>query len=261
MKGIDVSQWQGAIDWPRVKAAGIQFAILRAGLRGYAPEGKLAADARFGENARGAIAAGIPVGAYFFSQATTPEEAREEARYCLELVRPYRLDFPVYIDVEYTDVYPHGRADSLTTEARTAAVTAFCQEVEAAGYYAGIYASSAWFAQRLGDVSLYDKWIAKWDGKPTAAHGMWQYTNAGQVDGIAAPVDLDEAFRDYPRIIRGAGLNQPQAETEALREKIDALQKEILTLTAQLRQERAEKGEILRRIREIVEGYENTAES
>ena len=258
MKGIDVSQWQGTIDWAKVKAAGVEFALIRAGLRGYAPEGKLAEDARFRENAEGAIAAGIPVGVYFFSQATTPEEGREEARYCLELVRPYKLDFPVYIDSEYANAQRTGRADGLSQEARTAAVTAFCQEVEGAGYYAGIYASDGWFDHQLGDVSRYDKWIAKWDGKPTAAHGIWQYSNAGRVDGIAAPVDLDEAFQDYPAIIQAAGLNRPKGEAEALREQIAALQEKLLATTAQLTQVQAEKEDILRRIRALVEEYGET---
>ena len=258
MKGIDVSQWQGEIDWATVKAAGVEFALIRAGLRGYAPEGKLAEDARFRENAEGAIAAGIPVGVYFFSQATTPEEGREEARYCLELVRPYKLDFPVYIDSEYANAQRTGRADGLSKEARTAAVTAFCQEVEGAGYYAGIYASESWFAQQLGEVSRYDRWVANWTGKPDVPHGIWQYSNAGRVDGIATPVDLDEAFQDYPAIIQAAGLNRPQEEAEALREQIAALQEKLLATTAQLTQVKAEKEDILRRIRALVEEYGET---
>lgn len=256
MKGIDVSQWQGEINWAAVKAAGVEFALIRAGLRGYAPEGRLAEDARFRENAEGAIAAGIPVGVYFFSQATTPEEGREEARYCLKLVRPYRLDFPVYIDSEYANTQRTGRADGLSQEARTAAVTAFCQEVEGAGYYAGIYASESWFARQLGEVSRYDRWVANWTGKPNLPHGIWQYSSAGRVDGIAAPVDLDEAHKDYPTIIQGAGLNQPRDEAAQLREQVDALQKQVLQLTASLQQAMAEKENILRRLRELVEEYE-----
>lgn len=256
MKGIDVSQWQGTIDWAKVKAAGVEFALIRAGLRGYAPEGRLAEDARFRENAEGAIAAGIPVGAYFFSQATTPEEGREEARYCLELVRPYKLDFPVYVDSEYANAQRTGRADGLSQEARTAAVTAFCQEVEGAGYYAGIYASESWFAQQLGEVSRYDRWVANWTGKPSLPHGIWQYSNAGRVDGIAAPVDLDEAYKDYPTIIQEAGLNQPKDEAAQLREQVEALQKEVLQLAADLQQVKAEKENILQRLRELVKEYE-----
>ena len=258
MKGIDVSQWQGEIDWATVKAAGVEFTLIRAGLRGYAPEGKLAEDARFRENAEGAIAAGIPVGVYFFSQATTPEEGREEAWYCLELVRPYRLDFPVYIDSEYANAQRTGRADGLSQEARTAAVTAFCQEVEGSGYYAGIYASESWFAQQLGEVSRYDRWVANWTGKPAVPHGIWQYSNTGRVDGIAAPVDLDEAFQDYPAIIQAAGLNRPKGEAEALREQIAALRQELLEIKTQLTQVKAEKEDILRRIRALVEEYGET---
>lgn len=255
MKGIDVSQWQGEIDWAKVKAAGVEFALIRAGLRGYAPEGRLAEDTRFRENAEGAIAAGIPVGVYFFSQATTPEEGREEARYCLELVRPYKLDFPVYIDSEYANAQRTGRADGLSQEARTAAVTAFCQEMEAAGYYAGIYASESWFARQLGEVSRYDRWVANWTGKPNLPHGIWQYSSAGRVDGIAADVDLDEAHKDYPTIIQGAGLNRPKDENAELREKVAALRQELLETKAQLTQTQAEKEDILRRIRALVEEY------
>lgn len=255
MKGIDVSQWQGTIDWSKVKAAGVEFAIIRAGFRGYAAAGKLAEDPRFQENIQGASSVGIPVGVYFLSQALTPEEGREEARFCLDLVRPYKLDFPVYIDSEYANTEQTGRADGLSKEARTAAVTAFCAEVEAAGYYVGIYASDGWFDHQLGDVSRYDKWIAKWDGKPTAAHRIWQYSNTGRVNGIATAVDLDKACKDYPSIIRETGLNQPRDEAAQLREKVDALQKEVLQLTASLQQARAEKENILRRLRELVEEY------
>lgn len=256
MKGIDVSQWQGTIDWAKVKAAGIEFAIIRAGFRGYAAAGKLAEDPQFQENIQGAISVGIPVGVYFLSQALTPEEGREEARFCLDLVRPYKLDFPVYIDSEYANTEQTGRADGLSKEARTAAVMAFCAEVEAAGYYVGIYASESWFAQKLGDVSRYDKWIAKWDGKPTAAHGIWQHSNTGRVNGITTDVDLDEAYKDYPAIIQRAGLNQPRDETTQLREQVDALQKQVLQLTADLQQVKAEKEYIFQRLRELVQEYE-----
>ena len=256
MKGIDVSQWQGTIDWSKVKAAGVEFAIIRAGLRGYAAAGNLAEDTCFRENIQGATAAGIPVGVYFLSQALTPEEGREEARFCLDLVRPYKLDFPVYIDSEYANTEQTGRADGLSKEARTAAVMAFCAEVEAAGYYVGIYASESWFAQKLGDVSRFDKWIAKWDGKPTAAHGIWQHSNTGRVNGISTPVDLDEAYKDYPTIIQEAGLNQPKDEAAQLREQVEALQKEVLQMTASLQQVKAEKENILRRLRELVEEYQ-----
>ena len=258
MKGIDVSQWQGAIDWAKVKSSGVEFAIIRAGFRGYAAAGKLAEDPRFRENIQGAAAVGIPVGVYFFSQATTPEEGREEARYCLELVRPYKLDFPVFIDSEYANAQQTGRADGLTKEARTAAVAAFCDDVEAAGYYVGIYASDGWFAQQLGDVSRYDRWIAKWDGKPTAAHGIWQYSNTGRVNGIATDVDLDEAYKDYPTIIQRAGLNQPRVEVAQLREQVAALQKEVLQLTASLQQAEAEKQNLASGIQALVDEYTNT---
>ena len=256
MKGIDVSQWQGVIDWAKVKSAGVEFAIIRAGFRGYAAAGKLAEDPRFRENIQGAAAVGIPVGVYFLSQATTPEEGREEARYCLELVRPYKLDFPVYIDSEFSNDQQNGRADGLSKDARTAAVVAFCDEVEAAGYYVGVYASESWFTQQLGDVSRYDRWVANWTGKPSLPHGIWQYSNTGRVDGISAAVDLDEAYKDYPAIIRAAGLNRPQDEAAQLREQVDALQKQVLRLTASLQQAMAEKENILRRLRELVEEYE-----
>lgn len=256
MKGIDVSQWQGAVDWAKVKAAGVEFAIIRAGFRGYAAAGKLAEDPRFQENIQGAISVGIPVGVYFLSQALTPEEGREEARYCLDLVRPYKLDFPVYIDSEFSNDQQNGRADGLSKDARTAAVVAFCDEVEAAGYYVGIYASDGWFDHQLGDVSRYDKWIAKWDGKPTAAHGIWQHSNAGRVNGISTPVDLDEAYKDYPTIIQGAGLNQPQDDTADLQAEVERLQKEVLQLTADLQQVKTEKENILQRLRELVKEYE-----
>ena len=256
MKGIDVSYYQNDINWDRVKAAGVEFAIIRAGFRGYAAAGKLAEDPRFRENIQGAAAVGIPVGVYFLSQATTPEEGREEARFCLELARPHKLDFPVYIDSEYSSNHPNGRADSLSKEARTAAVVAFCDEVEAAGYYAGIYASESWFVTNLGNVNRFDKWVAKWTGDPTISHGIWQRSNTGRVDGIATDVDLNVSYKDYPTIIREAGLNQPQDDTTDLQAEVERLQKEAVKLSADLQQARAEKKNILDQLRKLIEEYQ-----
>jgi len=200
--GIDVSRYQQEIDWNAVKKSGIEFAILKAG----GSDAGFYTDIQFERNYAGAKAAGIPVGAYYFvgKNCISREDGIADAHRFLKMLADKRFEYPVYIDLETT---PHEKKTGATD-----AVIGFCQTMEAAGYYCGIYASDiSGFAERL-DISrltAYDKWVANYLSKPTYVknYGIWQKSDKGRVAGISGEVDLDEAYMDYPTIIKEAGLN------------------------------------------------------
>lgn len=194
--GIDVSKWQQEIDWEKVAAAGVQFAIIRCGYRGSA-SGCLVEDPYFVRNIEGAKNAGIRVGVYFFTQAVNEVEAVEEASMVATLCRDYELDYPVFIDTEGAG--GQGRADALSVDERTAVCNAFCKTIESEGYEAGIYASRCWFYEKLHDDELQDYflWVAEYRNEPiyTGNYKMWQYTSSGYIDGISTRVDMDISYR------------------------------------------------------------------
>lgn len=196
--GIDVSKWNGSIDWDRVRNAGITYAIIRCGYRG-ASTGTLVEDPYFRENMQGALNAGLKVGVYFFTQATNEVEAVEEASMAIALCRDYRVTYPVFIDTEGAG--GNGRADGLDMETRTKVCQAFCQTVEDAGYTGGIYGSRNWFRTRLRMDALADHviWLAEYRESPVYAgnYHFWQYTSSGNVDGIEGRVDLDISYLAY----------------------------------------------------------------
>ncbi|MCM1568176.1 MAG: hypothetical protein NC081_01865 [Roseburia sp.] len=193
--GIDVSKWQGEIDWDKVKNAGVEFAIVRVGYRG-SVTGSLVQDPYFEANMRGAAASGIPVGVYFFTQAVGEVEAVEEASMVLSLIRKYHLDYPVYIDTEGAG--GNGRADGLDVETRTLVCEAFCRTIENAGYEAGVYASRHWFNNNLETKRLeqYVIWLAEYRSVPLyqGYYRMWQYTSKGAIDGIEGNVDMNVSY-------------------------------------------------------------------
>ncbi len=194
--GIDVSKYNGEIDWNRVKDAGVEFAIIRCGYRG-SSTGAIVVDPRFVENIEGAAAAGIPVGVYFFTQATNTVEAVEEASAAMSLVRQYKLDYPIFVDSEGAG--GRGRADALDAIERSAAVQAFCETIRSGGYKAGIYASRNWFNNRLDITKLSADnvtWLAEYADIPAygGTYQMWQYSSAGRIDGIEGRVDLDLSY-------------------------------------------------------------------
>ena len=193
--GIDVSKWNGTIDWDKVKNAGVQFAIVRAGYRG-SVTGSLVEDPQFVANMKGATAAGIPVGVYFFTQATDEKEAVEEASAVLELIRDFQLTYPVFIDTEGAG--GNGRADGLDAETRTLVCEAFCRTVENAGYTAGVYASRNWYNNNLQTARLenYHIWLAEYRSVPLyqGYYKTWQYTSKGKVDGIEGRVDMNITY-------------------------------------------------------------------
>ncbi len=199
--GIDVSKFQGTIDWPAVAADGVDFSIIRLGYRGYGYTGNIVTDPTYTTNIEGAEAAGLDVGVYFFTQAITVEEAIEEANYVLTQLDGRELDLPVYIDIEEI-TYDIGRQDSanLNNEQRTAICDAFCDTIEAGGYEAGIYANKYWLTSLLDSTALaaeHHIWLANYTEETDYAgdYEMWQYTPSGVIDGITAnTVDLDVLY-------------------------------------------------------------------
>ena len=200
-KGIDVSKWQGNIDWTKVKSAGIEFAMLRGGF------GKTASqiDSKFEQNYRNAKAVGMPVGVYHYSYAKTVEDAKREAQFCLSYLKGKSFEYPIAFDIEDNSQANLGKSTL------TAIAKAFCEEVEKAGYYVCIYANLDWLKNRLDMVALsnYDVWVAQWASKCTygGVYGMWQYSDKGSVNGISGNVDMDEAYKNYPNIMKTNGLN------------------------------------------------------
>lgn len=198
-KGIDVSKYQGAIDWAKVKAEGIEYAFIRLGLRGY-ESGKLVLDEFYDDNMKGANSAGVGAGVYFFTQAVTVEEAKEEAAFVIQNLANYDVSCPVVFDVERI-AGGKGRADILTQEQRTDITIAFCEAVKAAGYTPMIYGNVVCFTQMLDMTRLndYEKWYAFYDDYMYMPYDVscWQYTEKGRVDGIANNVDLNISFKTW----------------------------------------------------------------
>ena len=194
--GIDVSKWNGTIDWTAVKNSGISYVIIRCGYRG-SSQGTLIADPKFTTNIKGATAAGLKVGVYFFTQAVDEREAVEEASMVLEQIKNYKISYPVFLDVEPSG----GRADSISSETRTAVCKAFCQTIQGAGYTAGIYANKTWLETKLdpGALSAYKIWLAQYASAPTYAgrYDLWQYRATGKVSGISGNVDMNLSYLGY----------------------------------------------------------------
>lgn len=194
-KGIDVSKWNKEIDWEAVKEDGVEFAIIRCGYRG-SDTGSLIIDPLYEDNIKGAIAAGIPVGVYFFTQAVSELEAIEEASMVISLIRKYDVDYPVFLDSESAG--GKGRADDLSSEERTKYHRAFMQTIASAGYQTGIYASTNWLNNRvdMSKLSSYNTWLAQYADVPTydGYYHMWQYTSKGTINGISTNVDLNLCY-------------------------------------------------------------------
>ena len=196
-RGIDVSKYQGNIDWGAVAASGINFAIIRVGYRGSA-SGALIQDPNFKKNISGATKAGIKVGLYFFTQAVNEAEAVEEASMAMSLASGYKVTYPIFIDTESAS---NGRANGLSKSARTAVVKAFCQTVRNGGYKAGVYASKSWYANQLNASALngYCIWVAQYNSSCTYSgkYDMWQYSSKGSVSGIKGNVDMNISYTGY----------------------------------------------------------------
>lgn len=195
--GIDVSKYQSAVDWNQVKAAGIDFVIVRVGFRGYGEEGKIVLDENFVSHIEGAQAAGLETGVYFFSQAVNEKEAKEEAEAVIEAIKAYDITYPVVFDTELI-ADGKARAGNLTVKELTNIAIEFCECVKMAGYQPMIYANERWFLLHLDlrKLTEYPLWLASYRERATFPYEMkmWQYTEKGHVDGVTGDVDLNIYF-------------------------------------------------------------------
>lgn len=194
--GIDVSIHQGVIDWTAVAADAINYAIIQAGYRGYT-DGDLGEDEQFAANMEGAAASGVSRGVYFFSQAISVEEARQEAEFVLQLLDGASLELPVFFDWENVQS-DSARTNGVTGETVTACAIAFCDTITAAGYEAGIYfnQNDIYTFVDLSQMLDYPLWMAQYQSLPDFFYefAYWQYTDSGTVSGINAPVDMNIRF-------------------------------------------------------------------
>lgn len=201
MKGIDVSKWQGDIDFNKVKASGIDFVIIRAGY------GRVISqkDPYFEQNYSRAKAAGLNVGAYWYSYADSVKDAETEANVCLEVLKGKQFEMPIYFDLEEQKQFAKGK------QFCSELVKAFCNKLEAAGYFAGLYISRSPLQTHITSevANRYALWIAEYASRVNYAgqYGMWQNSSTGRVSGINGNVDTDFCYVDYPKIIKEAGLN------------------------------------------------------
>lgn len=215
VKGIDVSQYQGSIDFEKVKAAGIGYVMIRAGYGRYASQ----KDPCFEANYKGAKAAGLPVGVYWYSYAKTEAEARQEAAVCLEIIKGKQFEYPIYFDLEESSQFRLGKS------ACSGMVSAFCSELEKAGYFAGLYISRSPLQTYITSevANRYALWIAEYASRCnySGSYGMWQYSSSGTVPGISGKVDMDYCYEDYPTLIKTAGLNGYKKTTKSGAKALD----------------------------------------
>ena len=199
---IDVSKWQGTVNWASVKAAGVHHAMLRAGY------GSGTVDPQFKRNADQCAALGVDWGCYWYSYAASPAQARQEARCCLQVIQGLAPTMPVAYDIEYEPCIL-----ALDNATRTAMVKAFLGEIEAAGYYGILYASRDFIANRLNwrELAQYDVWCAQYGSACTCPlpYGIWQYSSSNPlgIPGYGKSLDCNRVYKDYPRLICDAGLN------------------------------------------------------
>lgn len=198
--GIDISKHNGKINFEKVKKSGVEFVIMRAGY------GKEAGqkDPLFEENYAGATKAGLPVGAYWYSYAKTPEESKKEAQVCCEVIKGKKFEYPIFFDIEEKATFASKKADAICK--------AFCDFMEGKGYFAGIYISRSPAQTYLSEETRkrYALWLAEYGTKinyKSGSYGMWQRSSTGVVDGISGTVDLDNSYINYPEIIKAKGLN------------------------------------------------------
>lgn len=198
IKGIDISSWQGKIskeNFLKAKDYGIEFVILRLGYTGSSSK-KATLDTTFENNYKNAIAAGLPVGVYFYSLATSAAKAKTEAEYVLTHIKDKHIQYPVYLDVE--DPTYQGKCSKSTL---ASVCNQFCKVINKAGYTAGIYASKSWFENKIGTITeTHTKWVAQYYTKCTYTkepYDIWQYNSKENVPGIAKNTDVSWAYRDF----------------------------------------------------------------
>jgi len=194
--GIDVSKWNGNIDWNAVKNSGVSYVIIRCGYRG-STTGAMIEDPKFKTNIQGALNAGLKVGIYFFSQAVNEVEAVEEASMTIGLIKKYKISYPVFLDVEASG----GRADNIDRNTRTQVIKAYCETIKNSGYTPGVYANKTWLNSYMnaGELNSYKIWLAQYNTAPTYSgkFDMWQYSSKGKVSGISGNVDMNLSYMGY----------------------------------------------------------------
>ncbi len=213
LSGIDAARYQGEVDWQAVKEGGVSFVFLRCGFRGYGSEGSLNLDDNFETNYTEATAAGLDVGVYFFSQATTPAEAVEEARYVLALLEGRELGLPVVMDYELASDASGGLLGrlydaKLSGEAYAEICLTFCREIENSGYTAAVYAGNTMLQDTVGEALTaegFGVWLAHWtvQSRYNGAYDYWQYSGSGHMPGIGPEVDLDTRYVLRPPQVTG----------------------------------------------------------
>ncbi len=206
--GIDVSEFNGLINWEYVKRSGIDYAMIRVGYRGYRT-GAFAEDRYFRQNVIGAKKVGLKIGIYIYTQAVNEQEAIEEANWTINKLKEIgyenQIDYPIAIDTENSGGNPPGRADGLDIDTRTRVCAAFCNTIQANGYRPMIYASRNWFYNKLNvnQLNQYNIWLAHYTNSPNSKsdykyhYEMWQYTDFGQVMGIPTNVDMNICYHNY----------------------------------------------------------------
>lgn len=218
LKGIDVSEHQGRIDWEKVKDH-IDFAILRAGY------GRNNIDKQFVRNIKECNRLGIPVGVYWFSYAYTVEMAKQEAKYVLEAINPYKVEYPVFFDLEYGTLnYARKNGVNISKRLATDMVKAFCNEIEGARYWAGNYANPDFINNKFyqSELERYSLWLAWYGATENQAKKyscqMWQYSESGSIPGIGTnSVDMNYEYRGFAKAIKEAGLNHLDGSTPVSR--------------------------------------------
>ena len=199
-KGIDVSKYQGNVDWKKVAEDGVEYAFIRVGCRGYGSSGTLIKDEKFHRNVKGALEQGIKVGAYFFTQAITKEEALEEAELVVKELGDYKITYPVAIDVERIQG-SKARQDKLTAKERTEICKVFCEKIKEAGFIPMVYGDSETFAELIipEELAAYDFWICETDGSMKFPYefAVWQYSHKGTVSGIKTETNISISLKEW----------------------------------------------------------------
>lgn len=215
IKGIDISHWNGCIDFEKVKASGIDFCLIKAG----GSDKGFYTDSKFIENYNKAMAAGLSVGAYYFAGKYFRgiEAGVIDAHKFIEILKGLKFDYPVFLDIEAQD---NRYKDEITD-----AAVAFCQEMEKAGYFVGIYASDiSGYQYKLNHdrIKAYAHWVARYGNEPKVCkeYGIWQYSSKGTVNGISGSVDMDISTVDYAKTIKEKGFNgYPKKEVKKRKAK------------------------------------------
>ncbi|MBP3793179.1 MAG: 1,4-beta-N-acetylmuramidase [Ruminococcus sp.] len=229
--GIDVSQWQGTINWPQVKGK-VDFALIRAGY-GDTLSFPYQIDKMYEANYKGCKQAGIPVGVYFYSYASTVEQAQREADSCIALLKGKQFEYPVYYDVEEFDIFRSGNTNAI--------IKAFCDKLEKAGYFTGIYIYRS-ALQTYVNKQIRERYavaVAEYGPKCNydGPYGIWQNTSDWSCSGISGRVDHDYCYVDYPKIIREAGMNgfsktvptvKPTPAHKPAKKTVDQIAREVI---------------------------------